>query len=72
MEILNETTYQILLAILWFWIVIKLWELFFKYLLRWCDIMPAKQTYKKERKAKGKTVDFEILKERGLLDDEEI
>lgn len=72
MEILNETTYQILLVILWFWTVIKLWELFFKYLFRYRDIMSAKQTHKKERNAKGKTVDFEILEQRGLLDDEEI
>ena len=72
MDILIEITYYILPVIFWLWILVKLWSLFMEHLLHCLDIMPAKQTEEKERKAKGKTVDFEILEQRGLLNHEEI
>lgn len=78
LEVFKKDGYAAFMIFFRLYIGIRILFLSVKCLLRRCDIVPAKQKrikkrneLQKKKAAVQKTVDFEILEQRGLLDDEE-
>lgn len=78
LEVFKKDGYAAFMIFLRLYIGIRILFLSAKCLLRRCDIVPAKQkrmkkaerTSKERTAVQKKNIDFEILEQRGLLDDE--